>query len=99
MDRRIQLLSVTTTQDTAGGPVEATSPLATVWAEAKDLLGREFTAAQQTNAEITTRFRIRYRADLTPQHRIAWDGRSYDIVNIAEIGRREGLEINARARV
>ncbi len=70
---------------------------ATVWAQKQDVRGREFFAAQQTNSEITTTFRIRHRTDVLMTDRIVYQDMAFNIHSIAEIGRREGLEIMATA--
>lgn len=98
LDRRIVIKAPVTTSDAMGGPVVTYTTLATVWAEKKDTGGREFMAAQQVNAEVTTQFRIRYRSDVTPEHRVTCDGLDYDILYVNELGRRDGLMLMARAR-
>jgi SPP1 family predicted phage head-tail adaptor len=98
LDRRIALRVATQGADDFGSPVETWADLAVVWAEKRDLRGREFYQANADNAEIETVFRIRWRSDVSPLNRIAYDGRDYDIVSVAEIGRRDGLEIMAKAR-
>ncbi len=42
-------------------------------------------------------FRIRWRDGITTADRIAYGGKRYDIKEIAEIGRRRGLELRAVA--
>ena len=98
MDQRITLKSLTNETDALGAVIETWATLDTVWAEAKDLTGREFVAAAQVNAEVSARFRIRYRTDVTPEMRIGWSGREYDIKSISMLGRKDGLEIMASAR-
>jgi SPP1 family predicted phage head-tail adaptor len=98
LDRQITIKIVTVGGDDFSAPTETLSDLATVWAEKRDLRGREFYQANAENAEIETVFRIRWRSDVSPLNRIAYAGRDYDIVSVAEIGRREGLEIMAKAR-
>jgi SPP1 family predicted phage head-tail adaptor len=39
------------------------------------------------------RFWIRHRSDVVGTDRIVYEGVAYDIQHIAEIGRREGLDI------
>jgi len=51
------------------------------------------------NAEVTTRFSIRYRADVLVTDRIVLDGVSYDIRQKAEIGRRQGLNLMTTAPI
>lgn len=102
LDRRITFQTLTDGQDAAGGITEAWANLVTnptVWAYVHPLTGREFFAAQQVNAEIDTVFEVRYRSDITPKMRIVHDSKNYDIREIKEIGRRNGLEILARAIV
>ena len=98
LDRRIVLRAKLLTPDEMGQALETWSDLASVWAEKTDLRGREFFAARAINAEIETRFRIRWRAGVTPALRIAHDGRDYEILSVVEIGRREGLELMCKAR-
>lgn len=101
MDRRITIRRATTTTNDFGETVESWSDLATVWAAKEDIRDGERFAAQQVAAEITTRFRTRWSAtvaDVNPKDRVSFDGRAYDVVAVKEIGRREGLEITARAR-
>lgn len=38
-------------------------------------------------------FRIRYLAGVTLTHRVRYDGRTFDLKEIKEIGRRRGLEL------
>lgn len=99
LDRRIILKQYGETKDAVGGITESYTDVATVWAEKLDLRGRDFFATAQINSDITTKFRIRYRADINNSWRISVDGKDYDLTSVAEIGRREGLEIMATARV
>lgn len=67
------------TPDEAGQPVISWVDYASVWAEALPLRGRELLAAQQVQSEVTTMFRIRYRADLDDTMRVLWDNVPYGI--------------------
>jgi SPP1 family predicted phage head-tail adaptor len=53
--------------------------LADVWANARPLRGREFFAAAQMQAELTTKFTIRYRTDVDETMRVIWKGEPYEI--------------------
>lgn len=55
-----------------------------IWASAEPLRGREFFQAGQTQSEVTTRFRIRYRADVVETMRVVWNGTPYDIVAVID---------------
>ncbi len=97
LDRRITLQVSALQKDAAGAPVLTWSDVATVWARYIPVGGREFYSAQaaQQIAGETARFLIRWRADLTARHRIVFDGKTWNIRNLAELGRREGLELTA----
>ena len=101
LDRRIVIQRATTSADAFNQPLETFAALATVWAAAVPVSDGERMKAGQTLAGKMTRFTIRYSsevADVDPRDRIVFDGRTYDIAGVKELGRREGLEITATAR-
>lgn len=81
---RIQIETLTTGRDIYGEPVETWTLFALVWASREDLAGREFFAAQQVNAEVTTRFGIRFIEGLTPQMRVRDGGTLYDLESVQD---------------
>lgn len=101
LDRMLSLRHrVLGTQDSNGSYPDATiTEYAEVPGRKLEISGREYFAAQQKNAERTVRFLIRYRTDVLNTDRIVCEGISYDIEHVAEYGRREGLEIFAKAAV
>lgn len=101
LDRRITLQRGTSTTDAAGTPVTTWADLATVWASRRRASARETLASAEVSAAITEVFEIRWDSawsDLNPLDRLVFEGRVYDIAGVAEIGRREGLRIDAAAR-
>lgn len=84
LNRRIQLQSVTRTQDGFGQMSESWSTVATVWASIEPLVGREFYEARQINDKTWVKFRIRYRSGLDTSMRIVDPETSlvYDIRSI-----------------
>lgn len=102
MDRSITIQSKTEARDAAGQPIETWADLATVDAEWIPQSGREFWGARQINAEATATFRIHYRTDVTVEHRISYNSRTWDIVEAEEdrrFGYKQFLLIRAVARV
>lgn len=101
-DRRIVILRASTVQDPGTGEqVETWAPLDTVWAAKKDVSDGERMKAAEVSAEISTRFTIRWSSavsSVNPKDRVQYDGRTYDIYSVKEIGRQEGLEITGTAR-
>lgn len=96
-DRRITIQALTAGQGVTGAPTETWTDYLTVWANQYSS-GRELEAAKQINAEISTQFQIRYISGLSATMRIIYDGLQYDIDHIIEVGRRDRLNIFAKAR-
>jgi SPP1 family predicted phage head-tail adaptor len=100
LDRRVSVLTRTTAPDEQSGePIESWVVSFARWASKTDLSGSELFRAQQVNAEITTKFVFRYTDQITPDNRLRFGGKDYDIFSAAEKGRREHLEVLAKARV
>lgn len=63
---------------------------AKVSAEKLELTARELAQAATVDAELTVRFRIRYRDDVVATDRLTCEGRDYDLIGPPqEVGRRE----------
>jgi SPP1 family predicted phage head-tail adaptor len=91
---RVALQTATETQDDYGAPVPSWATTATVWGEVVDLSGREYFAAQQVNAEVSTRIRIRYLAGVVPKMRAVANGRTFDILAVLDPdGRKRELHL------
>jgi SPP1 family predicted phage head-tail adaptor len=93
LDRRISIYRPIKTQNSYGEITYADSLLAVVYAQVVPIGGRETFMASQIVPEAKFKIVIRYRSDLLTSDKIVFDGTAYDIAHIAEIGRREGLEV------
>jgi SPP1 family predicted phage head-tail adaptor len=101
LDRRVTLQARTLTKNGFNEEVESWPDFATVWASYKPVSDAERVRPAQVAASITARFQIRWSSvlhALDPTWRLRFDGLSFDVVAVKEIGRREGLEISATAR-
>ncbi len=97
---RVTIESRTTTLDGFGQNVAAWTALATVWAQALPLRGREFFSAAQVQQERSVKFTLRYRPDIVPTMRLVWRGQPHDITGVIDLGgQREWLEVIALAGV
>lgn len=101
LDRLVQFQRFTTSDD-GFTSVEAWADHGTpVWCEKKDVSDGERYRASEVQANITTRFKVRYNAftsDLTPADRMTFESATYNISGIKEVGaRRRWLEITAAA--
>lgn len=72
--------------------------LFSLWARVTPTAGNERFTSSQHLAQADTAFRVRWVEGVTPLNRISYDAHLYDIVAVMEVGRREGLDILARAR-
>ena len=98
LDRSIVIETPTEAQDDYGGRTPTWATFATVWAKVMPARGRESVAADQVVALADTVFRIYWLSGLTTKMRVSYDGQLYDIAHLAEIGRREGLDLMATLR-
>lgn len=95
LDQRVTLQASVRTPDAIGEPVPAWSDLATVWANVRDMSGREVNAARAVQSEAVRRVTIRWRADITADMRVLHRGRIMVITAPPrEVGRREFLELD-----
>ncbi len=103
LDREIVLQAGTFTQDPSGDPIaDWTDPdEQTLWAQWWPAGTREaYLAQQRLEARIDGVFRI---YDLEPRptpdrYRIVFEGRTYDLTGVTEIGRDDGLDLSVVAR-
>lgn len=95
MDQRITIQRRVDARNAMGENAYTWQDVATVWARAEPLRGREWFAAAQMQATADVRFTIRYRADLDATMRVLWQGQPHDIVAppIDVAAARETLEL------
>lgn len=101
LDRRITLQRYTETRDEFNAPVQSWSDLATVAAAVEHIRDAERWTAQEVGAEATMRFQIRYWSDvatINAKDRLIYEGDTFDITAVKELGRHAGLEITAAKR-
>lgn len=101
LDRRITVLRNVPTQSTSGAKRDNWVAVAMVWGSIKYDRGAERFAAQQLVGHMPVTFAIRWSSDvsdISALNRLAMRNRQYDITDIRELGRTEGIEIDAKAR-
>lgn len=87
--QRVEIQTLTTTQDGYGEMVESWATLATVWGEMRPSLRatREAFGAsvEQRSARTTYECKLRYKAGLDPYRtRLVWDGRTFDVESVMD---------------
>jgi SPP1 family predicted phage head-tail adaptor len=94
LDKRVRLERQSEVQDEAGQPLEKWILVAPVWAEIKDISGREFLAAQASQSAVQTKIRIRYREGISASMRAVHGSTVYNIeAALDKTGKRVELEL------
>ena len=85
---RIAIEQVAEIQDSDGSVIETWSAFADVQASIEPISGREYFAAQTTQAEVTHRFSLRYVSGVTPKMRVKYGSRIFDILSVINVNER-----------
>lgn len=102
-DKRIVVERRSQVRDRGTGElVETWNPIGELWAEMMQGRAAERYAVSQKIAEVTTVFSVDWSPGLlviTPdEHRVAWNGLTFDVKGCIEIQRRRGVAITVIAR-
>lgn len=79
--------------DEYGNSVPVWVAFATVRAQIVQASTEEFLRSYGETAETAIIFRTRFMEGVTTAHRVVYEGRNFNIREVKEIGRREGLEL------
>ena len=93
LDRQITLERKSETVSVSGAVMSAWSEIATVRAELVQQSADEYLRGYGEAEQGNLIFRIRYLDGLTTADRVIYEGAAYDVDQIAELGRRRGLEL------
>ncbi|MCS3740228.1 phage head closure protein [Rhizobium sp. BK661] len=97
LDRTISVERLAETVSASGAVSSAWTNIATVRAEIVHQSASEFLTGFGEAQDGTIIFRVRYLPGISTADRVAYNGASYDLKEITEIGRRRGLELRAVA--
>jgi SPP1 family predicted phage head-tail adaptor len=98
LDRLIVLQRVETAPGPFNEPTLTWTDIATLEAQQRPERGGERFAAMEVHGQAVMTFHIRYRSDVTVSDRIFYNGRSWNILDLREIGRTSVTEIDVVAR-
>ena len=100
LDRRITLQTRSTSVNSYGESVETFTDLATVWAKVEYPLTGSMESQEQKIHLVESRveFTIRERADILYTSRIVYNGKTFDVERISEVGRGGYLKITTEYR-
>ena len=98
LDRRITIEREAETVDRYGTASSAWTPIATdIAAQMIQAATDEFLSAHGEDDKTVVVFRLRWRAGVEMTDRVMYQGTAFNVVEIKEIGRREGLELRCEA--
>lgn len=98
LDRQITIERQTETVAASGAVSKTWATAATVRAELVQRGANEYLAGFGDAETGSAVFRIRYLAGITTADRVSCDGITYDIDEIAELGRKRALELRTVAK-
>lgn len=100
-DQLVTIQQASASVDGLGQRVETWADVATVWARARPLRGREYFAAGAMQSEAAVAFGMDYRTDVTGAMRVLWGGVPHAIVAepIDVDGGRHTLELLCSAGI
>ncbi|MBN9335381.1 phage head closure protein [Devosia sp.] len=94
LDRTIEIQTFSTTGTTpAGTPIEAWSKFATLRAAIVQSTAAEYLRGYGEGASTVMIFRTWWKSGVTADHRVRFDGRNFNIREIKELGRQQGMEL------
>ena len=82
----LQIKSVTT--DGLGSETITWTDHATVWAAIDSITAREYYLAAQETTTVTTKIKIRYRRGVTPNWRVKYGNKYFDIEAVIDTGEK-----------
>ena len=97
LDRTIALERLASAVDDYGTPQAAWTPIATVRAQRIQASTEEFMRTFGASTETAVVFRIRHMDGLTLADRVTDGTTIFDLKEIRELGRRQGLELRCTA--
>ncbi|KEP68524.1 head-tail adaptor protein [Thioclava dalianensis] len=97
LTRVIAIQSATSTVDDYGSPVKAWANQGTYRAEVVERSTTEFMQTGGATDEAVIVFRIRFVSGVSNTNRVSFDGKTYQIKEVTELGRRKGLELRCAA--
>lgn len=93
LDRTIQIQRFTNTVDDFGTPVMAWDAVATLRAQLIEANTEEYLRGNGATDETAAVFRTRYLDGVGTADRVSYQGGFFNIRDVKELGRRDGLEI------
>jgi SPP1 family predicted phage head-tail adaptor len=78
-------------------PVDAWTQIARTFARVREGKGGEFLQRDQVSSARKIVFTIRHNPEIRVTDRVRYDGATFNILSVVEIGRRRGTELHAES--
>jgi SPP1 family predicted phage head-tail adaptor len=95
LDRRVVVEKPTKSRATNGAEVVTWVEIATVFANVRYISATERFQSDSNRSVKVANFRMRYLSIISETMRLKFDNKVWKITGLAEIGRREGLDVTA----
>ncbi|QMV44465.1 phage head closure protein [Cohnella cholangitidis] len=82
LDKRVTVYRPAGPTDEYGEPLNDPIEVCNIWAAIEPLQGREYFAAMQVNADVTTRIRIRYREGIDRTMIVKYGDHEFEILYV-----------------
>lgn len=97
---RIRIQNKTVTQNEYGEEEATWNTFVRAWASVEPLLGRQYLEARAQAQSVSHKVRMRYRDGVTPEMRVLFKGRVFDIESVLNVQERgEELVLMCREMV
>jgi SPP1 family predicted phage head-tail adaptor len=93
LDRLVEIQRRSTGVDLYGTPIDVWTTFATMRAQKLENATDDREGQRGSTTDTVIAFRMRWLDGVTLENRISYEGQSFDIRQIKEIGRRVGLDI------
>ena len=98
MDRRVTITARNVVKDSGGRETVTWVERSTRWANKRPISGGEQMRAGQISPDALFDFTFRWADGLVVEtDRLTCEGSTFEVLHIAEMGRREGLRVRARS--
>lgn len=98
LDRRLDWQRAAKTTDDFGNVTETWSTLFSAWCRKIPIRGQEAIMASEIVDSETVKVQIRWRSDVMTVDQFVFEGKTYRVQSMTEIGRRDGIEVLGAAR-
>jgi SPP1 family predicted phage head-tail adaptor len=88
LNHKIVIQERTETKNSVGEDITTWDTYKWTWAQVTPLTGKEYFSKNEFQSTITNKIYMRYLTGVTPDMRIVWDSRTFDIISVINTDER-----------